>query len=323
MSVTFGSGTTVTSYFWTELKPCLFTKNLLGLMQYVEDASTYSVFAFDTSALALVCTIWRGAVPDAVLATYSQAQNDADRADFEANYKASANAALIPRSVDGRLNSLPNLFLANSMLYIPGAGDDSKLGTGNGTLFQSQSDDAAPTDHAVEFDFNDVVYLAGGQFAYVGATMGDTADYVAFAPPTATTPTPGTGNAETVGGVMIVPAVGGGVTVDMAKAVPVPNAKGLGFWDWNASSDGIGPGAITPNATRTGWYDLYVIEILLSRFVASVPMIGTNQVSLTVPAIVPARLLPQWRHRVTVHNSGGNHLLSVVWSLIMARSKTT
>lgn len=322
MSVTFGSGTTVVSHFWTEFVARLGVKNLLDLMQYAEDESSYTVFAFDTGALAITCTIWRGEVPDAVRSVYPQSQNDADLADFEANYKPNANQALVPRALDGRQNSLPNLFPSGVVLYIPGAGDDA-AGVGEGALFQSQSSDVVPTDHEVDFGFLDVVYLAGGQFAYTGAVVGDSADYVVYAPPTNTTSTPGAGNADVVGGALIVPAVGGSATVDLTKAIPVPNPTGTGRWDWTAAPDLVGPGAIAPNPAGKGWYDLYAVEVPLTHFVASVPMVGDNQVSLTVPAIVPARLLPQWRHRVRIRNSGGSHALSVVWSLVMARARTT
>lgn len=89
MSVTFGSATSVVSSTWTVFKTNALPKALS--VQYDDDGTTYTVFAFDLS-LAYVCTIWKGTVPESVISGgYSQATNDADKSDFETNYKPNAN----------------------------------------------------------------------------------------------------------------------------------------------------------------------------------------------------------------------------------------
>jgi hypothetical protein len=89
MSVNIQSATVITS-FWTNFKSVTSNKN--SLIQYDDDGTVYTIFAFDTSSLAYVCTIWKGTVPDPVIAGgYSQAQNDSDKSDFETNYKPNAN----------------------------------------------------------------------------------------------------------------------------------------------------------------------------------------------------------------------------------------
>jgi hypothetical protein len=49
------------------------------------------------------CIIWKGAVPSTVLQGYSQAQNDADKSDFETNYKAFSNLPITESTRDPRL----------------------------------------------------------------------------------------------------------------------------------------------------------------------------------------------------------------------------
>lgn len=92
MSIAFGSGVTATSSFWTAFKSVQSLKAIS--VQYVDDGTTYSVFGFD-GPLAYECTIWKGTVPDGVVAGgYSQVQNDSDKTDFETNYKPHANLAV-------------------------------------------------------------------------------------------------------------------------------------------------------------------------------------------------------------------------------------
>ena len=104
MSVNFGNNTTVISSSWAEFKPAAVAKGLL--VQYLDDGNTTTVFAFDGQMLAYSCVIWDGTVPDGVInGGYSQAQNDADLADFTANYKPTANRPLVPILADGRIRS--------------------------------------------------------------------------------------------------------------------------------------------------------------------------------------------------------------------------
>jgi hypothetical protein len=87
------------TYSWTAWKAIQASKILLT--QYDDDGVQYTVYGYDGPEVHL-CTIWKGEVPHGIVGSYSQAQNDADKADFEANYKASANATIEPRAKDGR-----------------------------------------------------------------------------------------------------------------------------------------------------------------------------------------------------------------------------
>jgi hypothetical protein len=90
--IIFGSGQTVIPDRWTAFKIVASTKRLL--LQYDDDGETYTIYGFD-GQLAHTCNIWLGAVPDGVvLSGYSQAQNDADKIDFETNFKPFANRSL-------------------------------------------------------------------------------------------------------------------------------------------------------------------------------------------------------------------------------------
>ena len=60
-------------------------------LQLNESNDTYDIWGYDGPE-AHVCTIWLGTVPDGIiLSGYSQVQNDADKLDFETNYKEGAN----------------------------------------------------------------------------------------------------------------------------------------------------------------------------------------------------------------------------------------
>ena len=96
MSVAFGSGITVLAGTWTVFKSNVSSRSML--VQYQDDdvsGPVYTIFGFD-GPLAFTCTIWKGTVPDGVIAGgYSQAQNDTDETDFETNYKTTANARYV------------------------------------------------------------------------------------------------------------------------------------------------------------------------------------------------------------------------------------
>src|SRR5690349_21489583 len=77
---------------WIQFKSHVANKELL--MQYDDDGYVYTLFAFD-GPIAYLATIWKNGVPDGITAnSYSQAQNDVDRSDFETNYQPTANKPL-------------------------------------------------------------------------------------------------------------------------------------------------------------------------------------------------------------------------------------
>jgi len=85
---------------WASWKIVQATKS--STHQYDDDGSTYTIWFYDGPEVH-ICTIWKETLPDGVIAGgYSQAQNDADKAEFEAVYKANANKPLELRTTDGR-----------------------------------------------------------------------------------------------------------------------------------------------------------------------------------------------------------------------------
>jgi hypothetical protein len=107
-SITFGTMPQRANY-WTWFKPLIAYKSIV--VQYEEDANTYLVYGYDVPEV-LSCTIWKGSLPSSVIAGgYSQAQNDADKADFEANFKPYAN-----RSID----AIPSRIMATAIKTVIG-----------------------------------------------------------------------------------------------------------------------------------------------------------------------------------------------------------
>ena len=91
MSLTFNNSVLSISSTWTVFKANTYTGNKSLPMQYDDDGTVYTIYAFDAD-IVYNCTIWKGTVPDGVINSgYSQVTNDADKSDFETNYKASAN----------------------------------------------------------------------------------------------------------------------------------------------------------------------------------------------------------------------------------------
>jgi hypothetical protein len=89
---------------WAWFKPLLTSKTIKP--QYEQDSGIYLIYGYDLPEVC-TCTIWTGAVPAGVIESgYSQAQNDADKADFETNFKPYSN-----RSID----DVPSLIIANSI----------------------------------------------------------------------------------------------------------------------------------------------------------------------------------------------------------------
>lgn len=78
---------------WTAFKDALRGKGLLSQIQFIEDDTLYEITAYDTP-IKYVCLIYKGTVPDGVIVGYPQVQNDADKQDFEVNFKSEANKRL-------------------------------------------------------------------------------------------------------------------------------------------------------------------------------------------------------------------------------------
>ena len=101
---------------WAWFKPLIASKTLK--VQFEEDSDIYLVYGYDHPEV-LTCTIWKGEVPQTVIdGGYLQATNDANKSDFETNFKPYAN-----RSID----DVPSLIIANS---IKNAGNANMAVTG-------------------------------------------------------------------------------------------------------------------------------------------------------------------------------------------------
>ena len=85
--------------YWSWFKPMIADKSFV--VQYEEDGEVYLVYGYDPPEVCS-CLIWKGVLPQGVVADgYSQVQNDADKADFEADFKPYANRSIddIPSKV--------------------------------------------------------------------------------------------------------------------------------------------------------------------------------------------------------------------------------
>ncbi len=88
-NVSFNSVAVSWAKYWTDFKAFVTSKSLP--VQYDDDGMIYTIYAID-GLIVYQTVIWQGEVPESlVTAGYSQAQNDADKADFVANYLPTAN----------------------------------------------------------------------------------------------------------------------------------------------------------------------------------------------------------------------------------------
>lgn len=88
---TFGQAFIIIDQTWTQLKVTVASKAMA--LQYDTLSDRYQLFAVD-GPLVYVANIYLGTLPDSIAVSYSQAQNDADKTDFENNYKTISNKPL-------------------------------------------------------------------------------------------------------------------------------------------------------------------------------------------------------------------------------------
>lgn len=205
-----------------------------------------------------------------------------------------------------------------------GRGDDEvNGGFENGKFFTCTNDGHADgKTETLTFRFNRWLYLLGGQGQALNAQTktgvgqgGDYVRYVPKAPATPSTSNPGAGAYSKLaigGGVsMFVPAgtPGAGAAdfdlnlsekfnanVDFTKVVPVSAPLDDGFFDWDCDTD-----VVTLNSSKAGGYNLFDSEIVLRPYLQTFNIIGDTRWDLTVPAIMPARILPHWKHDFELH----------------------
>lgn len=98
MSVVIGPQYTQRLYRWSDWKAVYTIKGLT--FQYDDDGTLYTIWTYDANEVHM-CQIWKGTLPDSVIVSYSQVQNDADKTDFETNFKPSGNSSLGQIDTDG------------------------------------------------------------------------------------------------------------------------------------------------------------------------------------------------------------------------------
>jgi hypothetical protein len=225
-----------------------------------------------------------------------------------------------PRSIfDQKPLTRSSMYTLGTRLYITGCGDDRDDGTGKGQRFEKQHANNGLSSW-VEWHFNDWVELGGGGMWYTDAKFGDFVRFRMYAPATVITATPGTGNCNihpTAG--ILIPAAGDGeYTVDLEtadQAVPLLSASGM--WDWSYPSTGVG--VVTPNYDGKGNCQLVPQAVPIHTYVADVGLLGDNYLNVTFPGVDPTRFLPQWKMGCQFFNCDGEHVISLVWELEVAR----
>lgn len=233
-----------------------------------------------------------------------------------------------PTTSDGKLIVQPSMFPGGVYLYLTGAGDDGQRG--NGQPFAVQSDAAG--DSSIEFSFKDWVYLSGGGFTWQGAVFGDSMTFEFYAPGSVVTFNGAhQGNCNLVDPgvgvpILVVPANGDGAyDVQLSTATPVPaygpGGSMVGFWDWTEPDTGRGSLAASGTPGKASW-NLFAAPLPLVRFANRIPLLGAGFVDLQPPPIKSKKMLPHWKGKVILHNSGHTGL-KVAWYLATARAQTT
>lgn len=208
--------------------------------------------------------------------------------------------------------------------YFSGYGDDFDAGTrANGQRLIMQHADGADEVNITELRFVDLVQLVGGNIRAFDANIDDYISFDCIAPASPVVLNVSqTGNANAVpiasiGCSIIVPAGGDGWhDVDTAAAVnanldgsgpilvtavvPVPsyddNDQPSGYWDWDRKT-----GAVTPNYTATGKYNLFDGEIPLSVYINKICVYGGASGEFSQKIRVTHRsgpILPHWKCRI-------------------------
>jgi len=240
-----------------------------------------------------------------------------------------------PVTSDKRAIFMPTLWRGDLISYHTGTGDDIVNGIkGEGEEFQIISSVIEVVEK--EFQFLEFVYLAGGGYRWSGASIGDWVSLLLYAPasPVVANAT-NTGNCDLsdAGGslpapILIVPNSANtgaydvnlsekyNANVNFTKVVPVPSEDETGFVDWNEDTE-----EVTWNLEQKGKFNLFVADIDLARFVNKVRLMGNGYRELTIPAVKAKKILPHWRFKVSLNNSG-NKTLEFIWDLVTARKKT-
>jgi hypothetical protein len=126
------------------------------------------------------------------------------------------------------------------------------------------------------------------------------------------------GNCNVVNGV-IVPANGDGAyDVELSTANPVLTPLKDGYWEWDFPP--MGKGTVTMGEPGKSQAHLIAAPVTLIRFVNRVQLFD-GRMDFTIPAVEPKIVLPHWKGKVTIHNSGHTGL-KVCWYFTVARIRT-
>lgn len=299
--------------------------------QYEEHATLTGQTAvrawFEDAASKHLCTLWRGEVPWPIIeAGYTQEQNDADLAEFDA-VKATFNQPVQKLSRDGRPVVQPVTLDAGQWHYWHGCGDsDTTLKAGEPFRL---TNDGTGTDGKVvkEWRYRDPVWMGGGWFKYTNADINDEVSFVIFAPATPITPNGGnTGNCHLVYGVLIPAAGNGAWDVDLSQAAPVPTQSGTGgYWDYTLGTNMMGAGVTTASATPgEAPYHLIPARFDLVQFVAREQLLGDGQHFYEPQNINVSLCIPEWRFECTSYvDNTTPHTLKAIWRVLVSRYWTT
>lgn len=231
-------------------------------LQGIEHADKYDLIAVD-GVLILTCELRK------------DSSDTTDLDDYEANYKPSANQILAPSTTDNRRLNAVNRIPPGYTVCNTGRGDDISTGS-YGTGPRLILDANTPS---VDFQMLGHWYGIGGRVIWESASLDDHCAAMLMAPATTgLTQTTGDFNKVNLGGPynVIVPAAPGTgawsmdltakhASTQILKAVPVPVAGNLGFFDYDSTAN-----VLTPNYTQKGGYNLYDFDVNLFRFCNSI-----------------------------------------------------
>ena len=230
-----------------------------------------------------------------------------------------------PTTADGKPIMQTSIIPQGANLYLSGAGDSS-TNRGAGDLLTFTKDVSG--DDVKEVIFLDPVIVLDAVVTWVSAQLGDYFSAEVVVPATVVTPNQNnTGNCTLMdapscpglpeGCHIIIPAAGDGThDVDLATANPVPShtdyeGSNTGLFDW--SEPYTGKGVVSVNPTMTGGYHLVDKEVKLINYGNRCPLLGSNILSISGIYLINAKqILPQWKGRFTLHNSGHSGLQACV-----------
>lgn len=240
----------------------------------------------------------------------------------------------IPQTSYGTPIVLMNMFRGNVQPAFPGCADDVTSGVRwGGPRFELTWNEGDPGSKALEWQFVEWIYIAGGSVHPVDGQFGDTIEYEILAPATPATPSPGAGayaKQEIISGSGIhrfVPQPGGGWELELdetlnarvrfTKVVPVPNAAAQGCFHWDPETE-----QVTLASANDGAFDLLDQPIVLANYAPKFRVSGSAWRQLVVAGVKPRRLLAHWKHRITWTVSGGSTSRKLEWDLFIARERT-